>query len=115
MTTILNHEQSEVTLDEIFEDEMVGRKSSPPYYLPRFLIYSRVQREHTLSNQRLMLKRRRLVGRRDPERLQCQRRRTIAEVQADLKLIKDAEFMSMLSDDRADEYDTWLEVGLCPL
>ena len=108
-TKIFDHSLSETKVETVFEEEMAGRKSSSPYYLPRFLSI-RGYEEYTSLKPEVSAKRVAFKSKKT-RKAAVVKKRSVEEVLADLKLIKEAEFMSMLSEERADEYATWLEVG----
>jgi len=98
-----------VTLDEVFEEEMVGRKSSVDYYLPRFLS---VRGYPTFTKLKPEMEAKRSAFK--PKKIRrgvIAKKRSTEDVLEDIKLIKDGEIMAMLSDDRCDEYNSWIDVG----
>lgn len=105
---------NEIPMSKVFEDEMVGRDGPLRLYMPEFLsilgyteptplAHGIAQRRHAELEKR----KKRLKSTR------AQRRRKIEDILADIKLIEEADFMSMLSPDRAQQHDSKMEVGWC--
>lgn len=105
-----DHNTNEISLEELFHSKMQGKKKPVAYYLPEFLTTRNYERPTILRQE--IEKRKLLVtqgaGRR---RRAIIKRRTDEEVLEDIKKIKDGDIMSMLSDNRADNYNDWMEVG----
>jgi phage/plasmid-associated DNA primase len=105
LSKIYDHNLREITPEIAFADEMVDKKLSVSYYFPLFLsvrgYHETVPLKQDIEVKRPSKKRKGVVH----------KRRSEEDVLADLKLIKDAQFMEMLSDDRADSYDDWMRVG----
>lgn len=96
-----------IELDIVFDLEMHGRKCSVNYYLPRFLSikgYSECTLlKPEIQNRKKAKPKRRVVT--------INRKRNIEEVLADIKTITDGGIMDMISTDRADDYQSWMDVG----
>ena len=99
----------EISLDLIFEDEMVNRKNSVLYYLPRFLSI-RGNLECISLKKEIDLKKN-VFTRRIKRKNAIEKKRSTEKILEDIKSIKDGEIMDMLSDERADNQDTWMDVG----
>lgn len=104
-----DHECREVDLDDFFEDEMYGRKSSLRYYLPRFLSVRGWLSETPLSSS--VKKRSKVEAVRKKRQPNIVHKRSPEKIKEDLRFIKDHDIMDMLSDSRADNYGDWMEVG----
>lgn len=109
-----NHNLKIVEIEKIFEEEMIGRKNSLKYYLPRFMSIRGFVSPTKLRDD-IETKRTSMTKRKGLRKFKGKRRiikkRSIELVLKDIKTIKDGEIMEMLSDDRADNYDDWMEVG----
>lgn len=99
-----------IKLERVFEDEMVGRKASLAYYLPRFMTI-RGFNQTTPLKQEIEDRRAAYKSRKPRGKTNFVKKRSMEDVLADIKILKDGEIMSMLSDDRADGYETWMDVG----
>lgn len=108
-TKCYDSEQKLITLAEAFEDDMQGKKSRPLYYLPRFLSVRGYQACTRLQSEIMDLKE--SIKRIKTKRVNVNTKRSKEDVLNDIGLIKSAGFMDMLSDDRADDYNQWMEVG----
>ena len=104
-----SNEPEEITLEDVFGDEMEGRKSKLAYYLPRFMTIRGCE-ENTPLNM-TTLKKRESFRPRKPRMGVIVKRRSMEDVMEDIKLIKEGGIMDMLSDERADGYDEWMDVG----
>ncbi len=98
-----------ITIDKIFEDDMVGRKCKLRYYLPRFMSiqgYAEyIKLKESVESKRVVYRAKRT------RRGIVTKKRSMEEVMEDIKLIIDADIMGMLSDERADDQNTWIDVG----
>jgi len=110
-----NSRQREMDIRDVFAEEFserkkMGGRGSFQYYLPRFLS---IQGYHhpTPLNIEASRKHERIQRKKNRRKKAIIKKRSPEEVMADIKIIKDGELMDMLSDDRADERDTWMEVG----
>lgn len=99
-----------VKLEKIFEEEMVGRKASLAYYLPRFMTI-RGFNQMTPLKKEIDERRAAYKSRKPRGKSNFVKKRSMEDVLADIKVLKDGEIMSMLSDDRADGYESWMDVG----
>ena len=104
-----DHDLAEMGLDEVFENELIGRPSTPEYYMPR-LMSIRGYNECTALRKDLETRCAAMKNRK-VRKANVKRKRTVEEVMADIKIIKDGDIMSMLSEDRADDFTTWMDVG----
>lgn len=109
VTKVFNSKLEQITLLEVFQEKMKGRKSAVEYYLPRFLslrgFNSAVPLKADIESRRAAY-----TGRR-PRKNAVPKKRSMEDVLADIKTIKDGEIMSMLSDDRADDFNSWMDIG----
>lgn len=110
VTKCYDHCLDEITLETIFEEHMVGRKLSIKYYLPTFLSVRGFNEDHAtpllesfVENKEKYLKKK--------IKNSVSGTRTAEQVAADLRLIKEGEIMSMLKDERAEDYYMWMDVG----
>ncbi len=103
-------EDGPIDLEKIFEDDMVDRKKELKYYLPRFMSI-RGYNEMTPLIAEIDARRAAYVARKPRGKTNFVKKRSMEEVLADIKIIKDGEIMTMLSDDRAHHYETWMDVG----
>lgn len=102
-------ELPKLSIDTVFAEEMVGRKSRPAYYLPRFLSIKGYLEATPLKPD---IESRRVAYRtRKTKRGIMVKKRNIEDVMEDVKTIKEGGIMGMLSDDRADGHDSWMDVG----
>jgi P4 family phage/plasmid primase-like protien len=99
---------NEVSFANIFSDEMVDRKNRVSYYLPSFLSIRGYQ-EPTSLNANSESRRRSIIPK--PVVKAITKKRSAKEVAEDMKVIIDGDIMEMLSEERADNYTDWLDVG----
>jgi Megaviricetes DNA primase len=99
----------EISLTEIFQNQLKGKKLPVQYYLPRFMTV-RDYTEQTPLNSEMEVRRCAYRTKKTRKNIVV-KKRSIEEVLEDIKIIKDGEIMSMLSDDRADTFETWMDVG----
>lgn len=107
-----DHELNEIPIEEVFAEEMAGRTMSIRYYLPRFMTirgYTEATRLSDAIEKKIIAFGGRSRG--TKRKRHINQKRSIEEVLADLKIIKDGHIMEMLSDDRADSHDEWMDVG----
>lgn len=109
-TRAYDHEGVAMKLSKIFEDNMVGRKASLEYYLPRFMS---IRGFTEISKLREEIDARRAAYKtlKPRGKTNIVKKRSMAEVMADIMVIKEGEIMAMLSDDRAHNYESWMDVG----
>lgn len=111
-----DHRCREITMTKFFREDMKGRKNSVKYYLPRFLSvistrYSTctpltpdmMKKQVAFDNGGNLNKKRRTR--------KVQKTRKTSDILEDIKMIKDGELMDMLSQERADNYYMWMDVG----
>lgn len=100
----------EIEMKTVFEEEMIGRKNSVRYYLPRFLSIrgfpspTPITEEFSKTSAIMQEKGRKRVK-------PIQKKRSSEEALADLKVIEQGGIMEMLSPDRADDYGSWMDIG----
>jgi P4 family phage/plasmid primase-like protien len=100
---------------EVFEDEYnklkeMGKTASATYYLPRFMSIRRFNTHIKLKDE--VVKKKVTFAVKKTAVLSVKRVKTEEQVLADIKIIKEGHLMEMLSDERADDYYTWVEVGI---
>lgn len=93
----------------IFSAEMEGRKSRVNYYLPRFMSIKGYEEPTPLKSD--IEARRTAYRTRKTKRGIMVRKRNMEDVMEDVKTIKDGGIMDMLSDERAEDYNSWIDVG----
>jgi phage/plasmid-associated DNA primase len=98
----------EIEPESMFEDEMVGLKSSVRYYLPKFLTirgYStcKILKDEIEAKENIYTQKKR--------RVTVAKKRSQEDVLSDIKTIQDGNIMEMLSDDRAEDYSMWMDLG----
>ena len=98
-----DHNLKEISLPKVFSDELIGKNRSVQYYLPRFLSI----RGYT-QNVALTISQKKS---RSTIREKIKQKKPLEKVIEELKYIKDAGFMDMISDDRAEDYTEWMDVG----
>lgn len=101
---------NEISLDVVFEEQMIGRKLKVNYYLPR-LMSIRGYKEAAVLKPEIEIRSTCYRSSKKKARNVIVKKRSIEEVLEDIKVIKDGELMSMISDARADSYDTWMDLG----
>lgn len=97
------------SLEKVFTDQLKGRKCSVMYYLPRFLSIRNEVSEPT--KLKLEVEQRILEQQSYRKKRIVKKTRRVEDILADLMMIKEGEIMDMLSQERADNYDTWMDVG----
>lgn len=110
-TKAFDENGEQMPLEKVFEDEMAERKLGLRYYLPRFMSIRGYNERVTLKPE-IDARRESYVGfgKRKARKI-IYKKRSMHEVLEDIKVIRDGEIMEMLSDERADDYDTWIDVG----
>ncbi len=93
----------------LFETEMEGRASRVGYYLPRFLSIQGYQEYTPLKKE--IETRRATYRTKKAKRGIIVKKRSAEDVMADLAMITEGDIMSMLADDRAEDYNSWIDVG----
>lgn len=110
---VYDYNLNEIKMADVFENDMIGRKNSVKYYLPRFLsirgyddstkLNKSVSEAVIVSNhkkQTMKKRAKRIVPTRD-----------IKDVLEDLKIIEEGDIMEMINSDRADIYADWINTG----
>lgn len=105
---VFDENQKEIHLEEIFEDEMIGFDKTVRYYLPRLLSIRGYTQPISIKDEIIQSK---PSSHKKKKKRQIARKRRMEDIMADIKLIKDGDIMSMLSDDRAEDYNSWMDVG----
>ena len=108
VTRAYDADTNQIDLSVVFDEEMVGRKQAVTYYLPRLMSVRGFMEATALRPETEKF---RTLYQRKPRKVVIQKKRPLEDVLTDLQTIKEAEFMSMLSDERADDYSQWLDVG----
>jgi phage/plasmid-associated DNA primase len=103
--------QNEIHLHILFEDEMVGRNKSVKYYLPRFFSIRGFQTYTSLTDEMIKKINSKSSTNKRKNHQVIAKKRNIEDVMEDIKTIKDGELMSMISDDRAENYEEWMDIG----
>jgi len=103
-TRAYNHEVKNVNLEQVFDDEMQGRKSSVQYYLPRFLSIKGCDQTITLTDQFVIRMPR-------PRKPVVTKTRSEEDVIADLKRIEEGCLLDLLSTDRLNDRNGWMDIG----
>lgn len=105
-------ERKDYILGKVFKDEMSDKTCSPSYYLPRFLAiqkYDDEQLKLTPLNERMEEERLKFTA---PKKKKSHVNvRSKDEIAKDARFIEDKKLMEMMSDDRADDYDLWMDMG----
>jgi len=107
-THAFDHNLNEISLDDVFEEEIQGCDKTVMFMLPKLLsvigymeptpIYDQIDKQKSLYKKK-------------PKKVNATNTHSIEKVMEDLKLITDAGFMDMLSDERADDEKMWMDVG----
>lgn len=108
---VYDHELREITMMDVFREDMQGREKRIRYYLPRFLSIRGYTESTKLIDDIEQKIAQAGVTRRKLKVRKIARSRPLEDILEDLQHIKDAGFIDMLSVDRADDYDHWMEVG----
>lgn len=98
-----------ISLNEVFKEKMIGRKNSVNYYLPRFLSIQGYEQSIPLKPAVEQEKEILLPKRKKKDIVLCDRKQE--DILKDFNIIRDGEIMEMLCNDRAEHYDTWMDVG----
>lgn len=113
VTHIFDGKQNEITLEEAFPNFFRGeRKKEASYYLPMLMS---IRKEHpkTPLNEIVEAKKKALINEQASKKRKYKRvvgKRSEVEVLEDLKRIE-GDIMDMLSDDRCDKWESWMDVG----
>ena len=104
-----NHNLQEITIGEMFCMQMLdgNKKNKARYYLPVFLSV----RGYTSPTQIIDSVCSKKIFKKTTKKLNVRRRRNEEDVLEDIKMITDGGIMDMLSNDRADDYNDWMDVG----
>lgn len=106
-----NHKLKEISLYEVFEEEMIGRNEDVVFHLPQFLSIRGYLLESSKLKPEVEAKRLMTHKRNKRRRVRVKKKRSVEDVLKDIQMIKEAGIMDMLSDDRADSYESWMDVG----
>ena len=108
VTKCYNDLAEECDLDIIFKEEMIGRQKNTRFYLPTFLsvrdwLKATLLKEAVANkkNAKVVKKRKKILT----------RKRDDVAIYEDLKTITDGKIMDMISLNRAENYDHWIDVG----
>jgi len=104
---VFDDQQKEISLGQLFEEEMIGRRHRVDYYLP-VLLGIRGFRDKTPLLENVINNVRAYHKRRKPQII---RTRPETEILQDIKDLKDNEIIDLLSRKRADNYHDWMRVG----
>ena len=105
----LDEEQHPIGLDDVFEVEMVNKPNSTVWYLPRFLSI-RGHSEMCKLDSEIIEERNSYQPTRAKVNI-INTNRSREDIMKDIIMIKQAGLMEMLSDDRAEGYESWMSVG----
>jgi len=100
-----------VTMKDIFREEVESRdRFSVKYNLPKLLsLHSRTEPTKLIKSiQKKQSSHTKIYKR---KRKNVPKRRSVDDILQDLKTIEDGAIMEMLSEERAANYSTWLEIG----
>ena len=101
-------EMREIDSEDVFDDEMRGKKNSVKYYLPRFLSILGYEYTETSLKERYQKVSKMAISHRKKH---IPKLRNEVDIMKDIKLIQDAELMRMLKPERAEDRSMWLDVG----
>lgn len=104
---IYNHKQKQISLRDLFSEEMIGRNRSTTYYLPE-LLSIRGFYEKVSLNQEKMQKVKDYQRKKKPI---VKKTKSEVEIKEILREIKDKELLEMLSYERKQNYEDWIRVG----
>ena len=111
---VFNGNLEEIDITDVFDNEMQGRPCSIKYYLPEFLSI-RDNHEATIIRPEIHLKAYSLGPKEPNTRSKVHRtvnkNRSDEDIYKDLKTISDGHIMDMLSADRAEGFESWMDVG----
>lgn len=96
-------------LSIIFEDELREKKQSVYYYLPELLSIRNCETATSLSQH--IIETRQHFEKKPKKRTTVIRQRTDEEINRDVTFIRESGLMNMISDVRADNFDSWMQVG----
>jgi P4 family phage/plasmid primase-like protien len=111
-TLCFDNNLDEISLDEMFKDEYgellaQGKKCRLSYYLPRLLSIRNVEDKETPLIES--------IEKLDPSKRKKNKKefclRSTEHALADLKVIEDGSLIDMLSEERAERYESWMDVG----
>ena len=107
ITKCYDDETNLVNIEKIFEEDIAGIEDDFTYHLPRLLSIKGYQEEVPLVNEVQKV----CSPKPRKNKAHIQHKRSEEEVCEDLKTIENGGIMAMLSDERAGDYRTWLDVG----
>lgn len=99
-----------IGLKYVFEIELEGRDKKSTYYLPELLTI-RGYDEPIELNDLGKLEKETVTKKRKKVKKRIIRKKPLEKILQDLKVIKDGEIMDMISPNRAEGYDEWMDVG----
>jgi phage/plasmid-associated DNA primase len=102
---------NEIPMQDVFAEEMIGRQNSIRYYLPIFMSIRGYSEVTPLKPE---IEKKMYMTSKKPKRKGAKiinKNRSDKDVYEDLKKITDGHIMDMLSIDRANNYDDWIDVG----
>lgn len=109
-------ELNDIDLETVFQSELEdlrakGKKLNAKYYLPRLLSIKNYKKEIKLNDeiQEKLIKE--IKHHSERKRKAVKQTKNLEDILADLKTIDDGKLMDMLSDDRAENRDSWMDVG----
>lgn len=104
---------NEITMDVLFEEEMVGRPNPVRYYLPELLSIQGYTQETPLMDTYVKQRQKYNHQSQKTRKFNIVHKRKREDILSDLKMIEDGGLLEMLSIDRANNHDTKMEVGWC--
>ena len=111
VTLAFNHRCKEMTLEDMFKLEMDGREGEDvKTFLPDFLSIRHCYPEMELKED-IVSHHRDAMERKREKRVTIAKTRTDKDVAEDRVAITNGCIMDMLSEERADGYDSWMDVG----
>lgn len=105
---IYNVNLKEISVKKAFKSEEFGKKSDPDFFLPRLLSIRGYTETTSLKNE---VESKRCCYEISRKKANIHRNRSDVDIMEDLKKIQDEELMEMLSDERAEDYNSWIDVG----
>ena len=93
---VYDHNLEDMDIEEVFEEQYVGRKNSPKYYLPRFMSIRGFEEAIPLKTH-VEAKKNAFSTKKKRKPVLMNRQRTEQEILEDIKVIRDGGIMDMLS------------------
>lgn len=103
----LDDSQEKLSIKKLFSLNSIGENKKIKYYLPMFLSI----RGYTSPTQLIDSICSRKIFQTKKRKMNIQRRRNEEDVLEDIKLIQEGGIMDMISNDRAENYGDWMNIG----